>query len=95
MSANTITVAPRQEEKKKGIGKVMLSSRNWIAFSPGAKVYTARIRYHQTPQETTIAEKNGVTEVVFKVPQEGLSYGQSLVVYDGNECLGGGVMEPV
>jgi tRNA-specific 2-thiouridylase len=107
ITTNTITVAPRDDRQQKGIDRVALSAVNWVSSAPTNKAYTARIRYHQKPQEVTVTQKEdlsparaggaqaGKTEVIFKVAQEGLSFGQSLVLYDGYECIGGGIIEPI
>jgi tRNA U34 2-thiouridine synthase MnmA/TrmU len=54
------------------------------------KVYTARARYRAPLAEITVT-KDGVVEVVQGelVPASG----QSLVVYDGTVCIGGGIIQ--
>jgi len=54
----------------------------------------ARSRYRQELQNMKIVS-SGITETVceFEQPQDTLTPGQSLVIYDGEECLGGGVIE--
>jgi tRNA-uridine 2-sulfurtransferase len=54
-----------------------------------------RIRYHAqlVPIHVTL-QPNAEADVVFDTPQYGLAPGQSLVFYQGEEILGGGVMAP-
>lgn len=55
---------------------------------------TARIRYHQNPVLpcTVSRHDNGCIKVVFDQPAWAVSVGQSVVFYDGDVCLGGGVI---
>lgn len=55
--------------------------------------FQARSRYRQPLQRIRIVEAN-ISEVTleFEQVQDVLSPGQSLVIYDGEECLGGGVI---
>lgn len=71
--------------------RMRLRDIHWI--NPVALLLTAsvQVRYHTTPVSATIAEENGATEVVFTEPQVA-SPGQSLVVYDGDVCMGGAVL---
>jgi len=58
------------------------------------KNVTVKIRYRQDPPVAAIllqAENNTVT-VQFDEPQRGIAPGQSIVAYDGDVCLGGGVI---
>lgn len=38
-------------------------------------------------------DEKGYTQVIFETPQISVSKGQSCVMYDGELCLGGGVIE--
>jgi len=57
---------------------------------------TAKTRYRQADQACTITEKteNGVL-VEFDNKQRAMTPGQSIVFYQGNECLGGGIIDHV
>ncbi|MEK7609549.1 MAG: tRNA 2-thiouridine(34) synthase MnmA [Patescibacteria group bacterium] len=54
----------------------------------------AQSRYHQTMQKIRISNLtiSGMT-IEFEQPQEVITPGQSLVIYDGEVCLGGGIIE--
>ncbi|HYC83240.1 MAG TPA: aminomethyltransferase beta-barrel domain-containing protein, partial [Candidatus Paceibacterota bacterium] len=72
---------------------VCLEKENWISGErpdPG-RAYKARVRYHQEPQACTISYADKTT-VRFNAPQAALAAGQSLVLYDGEICLGGGII---
>jgi tRNA-specific 2-thiouridylase len=69
---------------------VTLSSIVWNSSTPDpSKTYLARFRYRQTPIECQV---NGDT-VTFTQRQAGVSLGQSVVVYDKEQCLGGGIID--
>lgn len=54
----------------------------------------AKIRYRQAEQPCQIIEhQNGKIVVQFDEPQTAIAPGQSVVFYDGDNCLGGGIIE--
>ncbi len=55
---------------------------------------TSKIRYRQEDQACTITKiEDGKCFVQFKIPQRAVTKRQSIVFYDGNICLGGGLIE--
>lgn len=91
---NTLTVSDKKEQLKKAQKSVVLYNVNFInGETPSPNhTYYARVRYRQPLEPCTLKEKNGYT-VVFEKPQTGVASGQSLVLYDGEVCLGGGVIQ--
>ncbi len=91
---NTLTVSHKISlESLKRTGGVFLEDINWIADVPDKKKsYGARIRYRQPHQTCTVIEGN-TTMISFSEPQQGVSCGQSVVLYDGEQCLGGGIIK--
>ena len=68
---------------------------HWIAGSPPARQFTctAQTRYRQADEPCTVDVSNdGTLSVRFARPQRAVTPGQSLVLYDGAECLGGAVI---
>jgi tRNA-specific 2-thiouridylase len=54
---------------------------------------TAKIRYRQADQPCRIREISGSRiELEFMTPQRAATAGQSVVLYDGDNCLGGGII---
>lgn len=53
---------------------------------------TAMIRYRQTPQPGKIVANDSKLTFVFDQPQRAIASGQSLVLFNGQECIGGGVI---
>lgn len=92
------------------VKKVFLESSNWISgnFPDESQEYICRTRYRQKSQTCRIKKIGGgnVTgntaqngrenaEVIFTHPQSSVSIGQSLVLYSGKKCLGGGIIDRV
>ncbi|MEE8340822.1 MAG: tRNA 2-thiouridine(34) synthase MnmA [Candidatus Neomarinimicrobiota bacterium] len=71
---------------------------HWITSVP-TKIpaeCTAKIRYRQKDQICTItAINNGIATITFTEDQFAPTPGQSIVFYDGEQCLGGGIIETV
>lgn len=55
---------------------------------------TAKIRYRQPDQQCLVEQsESGEIIVTFDEPQRAITPGQSLVIYDGDICLGGAIIE--
>jgi len=52
----------------------------------------AQVRYRQRPVPAYVELKDGVLDVSFDEPQFAVTVGQSVVLYDGDRLLGGGVI---
>ena len=65
-----------------------IESKHWINNVPKDGNYLARIR-HRAPL-VKIALLG--SKVIFDEPQRAIAPGQSVVIYDGEECLGGGII---
>jgi tRNA-specific 2-thiouridylase len=91
---NVLIVSQNKNIKYSGILKnIRIEKTNWINQIPEInKIYTAQIRYHGEflTCQVKIIDKNRA-EVVFKNPTL-VAPGQSIVIYDRDICLGGGVV---
>lgn len=68
---------------------------DWVAGEPpvAAGRFTAKTRYRQADVPCQMQTRaDGGVEVHFDDPQRAITPGQSLVLYDGEICLGGGVI---
>lgn len=54
---------------------------------------TAKIRYKASEFKATIIPRDGLVEISFSEPQRSVTPGQAVVFYDGDEILGGGIIE--
>jgi len=92
-NSNTIIV----DKRNKTFGKEVYSSKfNWISGIVSKKPIkgSAKIRYNSPDsQATLITEKNGKVKIIFKNPQKAITPGQSVVFYQKNMVIGGGVID--
>ena len=75
--------------------RTLTTSRiHWINGEPDlCRTYMAKTRYRQPDQACEIAATGDSYRVAFQQPQRAVTPGQSVVFYDGEICLGGGVIE--
>lgn len=92
---NILYVVQGQDHPSLYQRQLTASNLNWIQGEapPSGLRCTAKIRYRQedTPCQLTISS-DGV-EVVFEQPQRAVTPGQSVVFYDNEVCLGGGIIQ--
>ncbi len=96
---NTLTVGNRAEQEAGGVKKVKIKEVNWIGgkIPVAGRKYMARSRYREAMQEVSISNSGNIVNfdeviVEFSQAQNSISPGQSLVIYDGDICLGGGII---
>ena len=95
---NTVTVTNRirNEERvsQKGKQHITLQDVNWVGSIPGQGTkLQARTRYRQELQNINIVKVDADSATVeFKRYQETIAPGQSLVIYHGDACIGGGII---
>lgn len=85
-----------QGEDHPALFKTHLSARkvHWINDAPSFPVTVkAKIRYRQTDQACLIEPQGDSLSVTFKDPQRAVTPGQSIVFYQDDICLGGGIIE--
>lgn len=95
---NILIVSPHPQplsliKERVAKGRERIKNTNWISDIPQEnKKYIAQIRYHGEflPCKVKCAKSN-FAQVVFEKPTL-VASGQSIVVYDGNVCLGGGII---
>jgi tRNA-uridine 2-sulfurtransferase len=89
---NTVTVGDAADLER---GRLVASGVNFIACAPPVSPLrvAAKIRHGQQAAPATVRALGGDTaEVVFDGPQRAVSPGQSVVFYDGDVVVGGGVI---
>lgn len=85
---NTITVSTSPYPKGVTQTEIVVRESNWIG-SPAPGSCEARFRYRQTLIPATL--EDGGRRVVLQTPWH-IPQGQSLVLYRGSQCLGGGIV---
>lgn len=68
---------------------------HWLLNAPTEPMKcTVKVRYRQADQRATLTPNNdGSAHIVFDEPQRAVTPGQFAVIYDGDRCLGGAVIE--
>ena len=68
---------------------------NWVDHKgPSQGRYTVKTRYRQEDVACEVfPDDEGNIKVIFDTPQRAVTPGQSAVFYDGEICLGGGIIE--
>jgi tRNA-specific 2-thiouridylase len=89
---NTVTVGGAAELDR---DRLVATAVNFIACAPPTSPLrvAAKIRHSHQPAPATVRALEGdAAEVVFDTPQRAVSPGQSVVFYDGDVVVGGGVI---
>ncbi|MBI5138541.1 MAG: tRNA 2-thiouridine(34) synthase MnmA [Candidatus Vogelbacteria bacterium] len=97
LTSNQITVSHKEcstsDVEQKAIN---LRDVNWILGETPVffRTYRARTRYRQPLQECKLEIIDKIAaKIIFREAQTAITSGQSLVLYNGNECLGGGIIQ--
>lgn len=88
---NTVMVGYRKDAYQT---ELYLSSIHWISGSPPPKelILKAKVRYRGEEKFCHIVQENDGFRVIFEEPQFAITKGQSIVFYENEQVLGGGVI---
>lgn len=90
---NILVVSEQPQKAKENPTEIKLESVGWVSGSaPADGKYEVRFRYRQKLRCALIKVDGEEVTVTFEGPQQRVSAGQSLVVYDRGVCLGGGII---
>ncbi len=94
MEKNTLFVVQGHEHPWLQSTALDADDASWVAgAAPAAGAYAAKSRYRQDDAPCTLASMaSGEFHLDFREPQWAVTPGQSAVLYDGEVCLGGGVI---
>lgn len=95
-SDNTVTLMSDQELYTDRLTASRVNFLRSIDPSVGSLRVTAKIRYRHTPAPATVIRlEDDRVSVTFDEPQRAISPGQSVVFYDEDIVLGGGIIDPL
>ncbi len=92
MVANTVTVGPNEALFSSSL---LAEDMNWIAIADltAPMRVTAKTRYRQQEQSALVTPlEGGQVRVDFDQPQRAVTPGQAVVLYDGDNVVGGGTI---
>ena len=94
-SQNTLIVAQGNNHPALYRKQLVASEIFWINGEPPEAPFrcSAKIRYRQADQSCLLRKDDAGYSVIFDTSQRAITPGQSVVFYDGDVCLGGGVIE--
>ena len=97
LASNTLCVVQGHDHPWLHSRRIQVSQMHWIAgYAPSGEVLTqlsAKTRYRQHDNVCRLLDSDALhTTFTFDTPQWAATPGQSLVLYHGEVCLGGGVI---
>jgi len=98
MDSNQLIVVQGGEHPLLYKKKLLADDIHWVsekfpdALLNGTFHCMAKTRYRQPDQICHVSMKDAVLHVEFDEPQRAITPGQSLVLYDGQQCLGGAII---
>jgi tRNA-specific 2-thiouridylase len=90
---NTLMVGTKEELMQQNM---KVKNLNWVSIDALNMPFNANVKIRYTAQERPARikpDKNGNAEVEFRNPIPGITPGQAAVFYQGDTCLGGGIIE--
>lgn len=93
MDKNEVYVTTNLNDDALWRPELTVVSPHWINERPQEGVYQVRVRHRAQLVEATVSHvnENEVT-LVLNSPERAVAPGQSIVIYDQNKCVGGGVV---
>ena len=95
VAANTLWVVQGHDHPWLQSRALLAADASWVAGAPPASgTYGSKTRYRQADSPALLQDlPEGSFQLVFPQPQWAVTPGQSAVLYDGEICLGGGVID--
>ena len=71
---------------------INLTNLHWINEKPNTGVYQIRVRHRAPLIDASLSYIDGDVNLELSDPERAIAPGQSVVIYDGEICLGGGII---
>lgn len=91
---NRLVVTDKQDDPRLSKKELTLENVSWTTEAP--KVPTkinVKVRYRATDAPAILDLKDNNFVLTFDKPERAITPGQSAVIYDGDICLGGGIIK--
>ncbi|NLY10536.1 MAG: tRNA 2-thiouridine(34) synthase MnmA [Firmicutes bacterium] len=98
LKRNVLVVAQGQDHHALYSKGLIATDLQWVSEQgpPKELECTAKFRYRQDDQLVSVTFlENGICEVNFAKPQRAITPGQVVAFYDGEQCLGGAIIDKV
>jgi tRNA-uridine 2-sulfurtransferase len=93
LARNALVVVQGHDHPALQYSALVTDDISWVAGpAPAPGRYAAKTRYRQEDAPCTLALRERGFDLAFDAPQWAVTPGQSAVLYDGEVCLGGGVI---
>lgn len=92
MDKNEVYVTTNLNDETLWRSTVNLQDVHWINTQPQPGEYQIRIRHRAPLTDATLVFPDGGVELMLHDQQRAITAGQSVVIYDGDICLGGGIV---
>jgi len=93
MAKNEVYVTTNLQDETLWRNELQLTDLHWINSTPGeGKTYQVRTRYRAALVGCDVAVKNDQATLKLHEDVRAITPGQSAVIYDGEHCLGGGIV---
>ncbi|HMH70626.1 MAG TPA: tRNA-specific 2-thiouridylase [Candidatus Saccharimonadales bacterium] len=93
MDKNEVYVSTDLNDETLWKKSVTLNNVHWINQKPAEGTYKIRVRHRAPLVDAMLAYgADGEVELLVKDDQRAVAGGQSVVIYSGDECLGGGIV---
>jgi len=96
LDKNEVVLAQGQDHGALYADGLKASELNWLKDVPQESFRCkAKVRYRQPDEPCTVTFKGQFVEVIFDRPQRAMTPRQSIVFYNGDQCLGGGIISEI
>lgn len=93
---NEVILAQGQDHPALYADGLTATELNWLKDAPeGTFKCKAKVRYRQAERPCTVTVEGNRVKVIFDEPQRAMTPRQSVVFYDGDKCIGGGIIEEI
>lgn len=93
MDKNEVYVTTNLNDESLWKPKLTIANSHWISGqAPDSGEYTVKVRHGASLVAAQIEFNNGEAELSLDTPERAVAPGQSIVIYDGEVCIGGGIL---
>lgn len=92
--ANIVFMSRRYYEPDKQRNQFVMDSCNWIAYEPKTGHYQVKLRHGKHKHDCLcVPARDGSAHITLASDDQGIASGQFAVLYDGDRCIGAGIIK--